>query len=106
MLYRKYMNYSCLYNNDSTTKLPSQTWEGVLTMSAAVETGFSRQAGKQKGSLKQQPLHFLKSQSDLDLFTASHALFLSLLSLPQEGWVCNNVILQQSRTLTPVNSAE
>lgn len=26
LLYRRYMNYSCLYNNDSTTKFPSQNW--------------------------------------------------------------------------------
>ena len=48
MLYRRYMNYSCLYNNDSTTKLPSQNWGGVVTISLAMGTTFSQRAGKQK----------------------------------------------------------
>lgn len=61
MLYRRYMNYSCLYNNDSTTKLSSQNWGGVVTISLAIGTTFSQRAGKQKESLKQQPFNFLNT---------------------------------------------
>lgn len=58
MLYCRYMNYSYLYNGDPTTKLLSQNWGGVVTMSSAIETEFIWQAGKQKVRLKQQSFNF------------------------------------------------
>lgn len=114
MLYRRYMNYSCLYNNDSTTKLPSKNWRGVVTMSSAMETEFqsaSREIkGKPKTTALPLPQHWTTYKNIcvcsiivlLVLLTTfyckSCSIFNSLLSLStafwnlylkQEGSVCN-----------------
>lgn len=49
MLYHRYMNYSSLHNNSSTTKLPSQNWGGVVTMSSQwKQNSVTKQENKRK----------------------------------------------------------